>query len=379
MKRNAFTQDHEMFRDTVRQFFQTELLPHHEQWEEDGEVPREVWTKAGELGILGPMVPEEYGGLGLDYGFNAIVSEETGHSGVTGFGGSIHNDIVLTYLYKYGSEVIKQKYLPKSCTGEYIGALGMSEPGAGSDLAGIRTMAVKDGDEYVINGSKIFISNGYMCDYVVIACVTDPSAGHKGVSLIVVDTTCPGFKKGRKLKKLGMKAQDTAELFFEDCRVPAENVLGQPGMGFIYMMQALAQERLAIAVVSAAAARSVIEQTVVYTKERKAFGRAVADFQNTQFVLADLDIKMAGVTAFVDNCIAALIEGDLSAEDASRAKVLASDVLGEVTDKCLQLHGGYGYMWEYPVCKQYADARVQRIYGGTNEIMKTIIAKEIFK
>lgn len=379
MNRSVYTEDHEAFRDTVRSFFENEVAPHHEEYEQAGEVPREVWRKAGELGILGPMVPEEYGGLGLDYGFNAIVGEETSHTGVSGFGGAISNDIVFTYLYKYGSEELKQKYLPKSCTGELIGALGMSEPNAGSDVAGIRTLAVRDGDEYVINGSKIFISNGYMCDYVVAACITDPSAGHKGVSMIVIDTDCPGFKKGRKLKKLGLKAQDTAELFFEDCRVPVSNLVGQEGMGFVYMMQALAQERLAIAVGCAASARAVIAQTVEYTKERKAFGQPIAGFQNTQFVLADLDIKMSGVTAFVDNCIQALIDGTLTAEDASRAKVLASEVQGEVVDKCLQLHGGYGYMWEYPVCRHYADARVQRIYGGTNEIMKTIIVKEMFK
>lgn len=379
MNRTVYTQEHELFRETVRTFFEKELVPNHEKWEEAGEVPRDIWWKAGELGILGPMAPAEYGGLDLDYGYNAIVAEETSALAVTGFGGCIHNDIVLTYLYKNASEKLKQKYLPLSCTGEYIGALGMTEPGAGSDLANIRTRAVKHDKEWIINGSKIFISNGFTCDYVIIAAVTDPTAGHAGVSMFVVDTKCPGFVKGKKLKKLGFKAQDTAELFFEDCRVPAENLVGEEGMGFLYMMQNLAQERLAIAVGCAASARSVIAETVQYTRDRKAFGKSVSEFQNTKFVLADLDIKMAGVTAFVDNCIASLIQGTLSAEDASRAKVLASEVQAEVVDKCLQLHGGYGYMWEYPVCRHYADARVQRIYGGTNEIMKTIISKEMFK
>lgn len=377
MTRTVFDSDQQMFRDAVRAFLEAEAAPYHEQWEEAGQVSREIWLKAGEQGMLSPTVPEEYGGVGCDFRYNAIVDEEIARLGLTGLGFGLHSDIAVPYIIRYGSEEQKQKYLPSCVSGETIMAIAMSEPGTGSDLQGVKTTAVRDGDGYIINGSKTFITNGQMADLVIVVAKTDPSQGAKGISLFLVEANTPGFTKGKNLKKVGMKAQDTSELFFQDVRVPKEALLGQEGHGFIYLMQDLPQERLSVALNALASAESTIEQTVVYVKERKAFGQRVADFQNTQFVLAQLDAEATALRVFLDRCLELHAQDKLDTSSASKAKLLATDFQCKVADECMQLHGGYGYMWEYPVARVFADARVQRIYAGTNEIMKLIIAREL--
>jgi len=375
--RTIFEPEHEQFRESVRKFFETHVVPYHAQWEKDGQVDRKLWNKAGEMGFLGLSVPEEYGGMGLDFRYNTVLDEEQGKLGLMGPGFGLHNNIAVPYLVHNSSEAQKQKYLPKCLTGEMILAIAMTEPGTGSDLQGIKTTAIADGDEYVINGSKTFITNGQQADLVIVVCKTDPEAGAKGLSLLLVEAGTPGFEKGSNLEKIGLKAQDTSELFFQDVRVPKENLLGEEGMGFIYLMQELSQERLMVASMGTAAMESILQQTVDYVKERKAFGQAIANFQNTQFKLAQMDAEITAMRVFVDRCLELHVQGKLDAVTASKAKMLASDLQCKVVDECLQLHGGYGYMWEYPVARAYADARVQRIYGGTNEVMKIIISRAL--
>lgn len=377
--RQLYDSDHQMFRDSVRKFLETEAMPHHEQWEKDGMVSDEIWLKAGEQGFLCPMVPEEYGGVDTDFRYNCIVNEEIGRSGCSGLGWTLHNDISVPYIVRYGNEDQKKKYLPACVSGELITAIAMTEPGTGSDLQGIKTTAVLEGDHYILNGSKTFITNGQKAGLVIVVAKTDTSAGSKGISLFLVEADLPGFSKGKNLQKLGLKAQDTSELFFQDVKVPKGNLLGQEGRGFIYLMQDLPQERLSIAVGAVANAQAIMEVTVNYTKERKAFGTTVASFQNTQFKLAELAAEVTSAEVFSDRCTELLLEGKLDTVTASKLKLLTTDLQCKVADECLQLHGGWGYMWEYPVCRAFADSRVQRIYGGSNEIMKLIISRDLMK
>jgi alkylation response protein AidB-like acyl-CoA dehydrogenase len=379
IERSLFSEEHNIFRSTVRKFFEKEIVPYHAQWEEDGIVPRELWLKAGAEGLLCCTVPEQYGGLGLDYLFDVIVTEELWRIGASGPGFLIHADLVASYILAFGTEEQKRHWLPKMVKGEAIGALGMTEPHAGSDLKEVRTSARRDGDDFVINGQKVFISNGQLCDLIVLATKTDKDAGAKGVTLFIVESARKGFRRGRNLNKLGMKAQDTSELFFDDVRVPATNLLGQEGKGFQQMMTKLSQERLAQATRSAIIIESMIEWTVEYTAERKAFGRTIADFQNTQFVLADLKARATMARIFTDRCIDLFMQGKLDSVDAAMLKLVNSELHCETADKCLQLFGGWGYMWEYPICRAYADSRVVKIAAGSVEIMKTIIAREMFK
>lgn len=375
--RKLFDSDHEAFRDTVRRFLENEAAPYHEQWEKDGVVPKALWRKAGDNGFLCPLVSEQYGGLGLDFRYSTIVNEEVSRAGLTGIGWNLHTEIVAPYIEHHGSEFLKQKYLPKMISGEMIGAIAMTEPGAGSDLQGVKTSAVRDGDHYIVNGSKTFITNGQNADLIIVVVKTDPAKGAKGTSLLIVEDGMDGFSKGQNLHKVGMKAQDTSELFFDNVRVPAENLLGEEGRGFIYLMQELPQERLGIAVGGMAMAEAALELTIEYVKERKAFGKQVAEFQTIQFKLAELAAKVEMGRAYVDRCIELHLDKQLDVPSAAAAKYLITDLQFEVIDACVQLHGGYGYMWEYPIARMFADSRVQRIYGGTNEIMKSIIARAI--
>jgi acyl-CoA dehydrogenase len=375
--RSIFNSDHEAFRDMVIKFLEKEAVPFHAQWEEDGQIDRKLWNKAGDNGMLCPCLPEEFGGVGADYLYSAIVMEEISRLGLTGIGFGLHTDIVAPYIEHYGSAEMKQKYLPKMVTGELVGAIAMTEPGAGSDLQGVRTTAVRDGDHYIINGSKTFITNGQHADIVIVVAKTDPNAGAKGTSLIIVEAGTPGFTKGRNLHKVGMKAQDTSELFFQDVRVPVTQCLGEENKGFIYLMQELPQERLGIAVNGIAMAEGALKLTIDYVKERKAFGKHISDFQNTQFKLAELHSKVMQGRVFVDRCLELHMNRKLDVPTAAAAKYLITDLQCEIIDECVQLHGGYGYMWEYPIARMWADARVQRIYGGTNEIMKTVISRAV--
>ncbi len=377
-ERRLFQSEHEMFRTSVRKFIEKEIAPHHAQWERDGIVPRELWLKAGEAGLLCCTVPEAYGGLGLDYLFDVIVFEEMARSGFTGPGFLIHCDLVATYIKSFGTEQQKQRWLPKMVAGEAIGSLGMTEPHAGSDLRSIRTRAVRDGDDYVINGQKVFISNGQLCDVVVLATKTDTLPGGKGITLFLVDTRLPGFKRGKNLEKLGLKAQDTSELFFENLRVPADSMLGREGEGFTLMMTKLAQERLAQAIRSATVAEHLIDLTVEYTSQRKAFGQTIGDFQNTQFKLAEMKTDAVVGRIFTDHCITQFMNSQLGEVDAAMAKMWLSNLHCRVADECLQLFGGWGYMWEYPIARAFADARIVKIAGGSIEIMKHIIGRSLF-
>ena len=376
MKRTIFEADHDAFRDTVRAFCEKEIAPHHEQWEKDSIVPRDVWTKAGELGLLGFMMPEEYGGGGMhDFRFNAVLQEEITKVGGSGVGFAIQTDLVSGYLLKYCTDEQKARWFPKFCSGEMITAIAMTEPGTGSDLQGIQTSAVKDGDEYVISGAKTFITNGINADFVIVVAKTDPEAGALGFSLIVVERGAEGFERGRNLDKMGLKAQDTAELFFDNCRVPTSNLLGEEGQGFIYLMDNLPQERMTISVVAAAACRQMIDMTVEYVKERKAFGKPIGSFQNTRFVLAELETEQQIAQVFVDRSITELNNGTLTVAEAAMGKWWTTELQKKTVDQCLQLFGGYGYMSEYPISKAYLDTRIQTIYGGTTEIMKEIIGR----
>lgn len=377
--RSLFSSEHEEFRRTVRSFVEREIVPHHERWEEQGMVDREIWSKAGAAGLLCPNVPETYGGAGADYLFNVVIIEELARGGVTGPGFAVHSDMVATYIATFGTEQQKSRWLPRMVAGEAIGALGLTEPSAGSDLKGIRTRAVRQGDDYVISGQKVYISNGQLCDLVVLACKTRPDEGAKGMSFLLVETDRSGFHRGRNLKKIGLKAQDTSELFFDEVHVPVSNLLGVEGGAFAMAMSKLAEERLSIAVSAIAVVETVIEWTIAYTKQRKAFGRAIADFQNTRFKLAELHATALAQRTFVDRCIELHLDKKLSAVTAAAAKMLCTELQCRAVDECLQFFGAYGYMLEYPIARAYVDARIRRIAGGTSEIMREIISRELFK
>jgi acyl-CoA dehydrogenase len=375
--RTLFSADHDLFRDTVRRFIEAEITPHHAQWEKTGQTPRELWRKAGETGLLCVNVPEEYGGMGGDFLHSVIMMEEMARAGATGPTFYLHSDIVAPYLVDFGSEEQKRRWLPKMATGEVVVAVGMTEPSSGSDLQGMRTTALRDGDDYVINGQKVFITNGHSADLLVLACKTDPKAGGKGVSLVLVETDRPGFQRGKRLEKIGCKAQDTAELFFSDVRVPVSNLLGEEGRGFVHLMTQLTQERLIQTVRAVAASEAMIGWTIEYVSERKMFGQKLADFQNTQFKLAEMHAEVMAQRVLVDRCIELHLQGKLDPVDAAAAKMSTTETQGKVADQCLQLFGGWGYMWEYPIARAYADARMTRIGGGATEVMKQIVGRSL--
>ena len=379
MRRDIFTEEHEMFRTQVRRLIETEIEPKIPQWSRDGMSDRESWRKLGAAGFLGANAPAEYGGGGVDYIYDAIVVEEMARVRAHGLMMPLHSDICLPYISAYGSEEQKQRYIPGACSGDIILAIAMTEPGTGSDLAAVQTTARRDGDNYVLNGAKTFISNGQISDAVIVVAKTDQKAkpAHRGVSLIMVDRDTPGFVRGRKLDKLGFKGQDTSELFFEDCRVPVGNLLGQEGQGFKMLMEKLQQERLTTAVGALTSARRCLDDTIAYTKQRKAFGQPIASFQNTQFKLAEMATEVEVGQAFIDRCLVAHVRGDEIVSEVSMAKWWVTELLKKVTSQCLQLHGGYGFMNEFPVATDYADAAIQSIYAGTNEIMKVIIARRM--
>lgn len=373
-RRTAFDESHDLFRDSVRRFFATEAAPHLDRWEAEGLVEPAFWLKAGEAGLLCPTVPEAYGGLGLDFGFNAVVAEEHAYaccpSGIT-----LQSDIIADYLMAYGSEAQKQAYLPRMVSGELITAIAMTEPGAGSDLQGVQATAKKDGGGYVINGSKTYITNGQTAGLVIVVAKTDPKQGARGVSLFLVETDTPGFARGRNLDKIGLHGADTSELFFEDVRVSADALLGGEGQGFFYLMGQLAQERLSIAISAQAAAQKAFDLGMAYVRERKAFGKTLFDLQNTRFVMADLASKLQVGWAHLDWAIARHMRHELTATEASAAKLFHTDLQWEICDAVLQLHGGAGYMNEFPIARLWRDSRVTRIFGGANEIMKEVIAR----
>jgi alkylation response protein AidB-like acyl-CoA dehydrogenase len=378
MKRSLYESDHDAFRESFRKFVEQEIVPHDDRWAKDSIVPRELFATAGKSGFLGIDVPEEYGGGGVrDFRFNAVITEELMRSGAAaaGLGLTLHNDICMPYFLAYCTEEQKRRWLPGIVSGELITAIAMTEPGIGSDLASMSTTARREGDHYVVNGAKTFITNGINSDLVITAVKTDPSQKHKGISLLVIERGMEGFERGRNLDKLGQHAQDTAELSFTDVRVPVANLLGEEGKGFTQLVTNLPQERLSIAVAGVAASRAALGWTLDYVKERKAFGSPIGSFQNSRFVLAELDTEIDIAEHYVDDCIRALNAGELTAVDASKAKYWCTELQGRVVDKCLQLHGGYGYMNEYPIAKAYADARITRIYGGTTEIMKEVIGR----
>ena len=375
--RTLFKPEHETFRDSVRRFMDVEVKPNDERWQEQGYADRDVWKKAGANGFLCASMPEAYGGSGADKLYSIILIEEQARANNSTLGFGLHSEIVAPYLNRYGTEALKKKYLPKMAMGEQIGAIAMSEPGAGSDLQSVKTSAIRQGDKYIVNGSKTFITNGWNADLVIVVAKTDPTKGAKGTSLVVVDTTMKGFSKGRRLKKMGLKGQDTAELFFDNVEVPAENLLGQEGNGFIYLMQELPWERMQIAIGAVSKSEAAIEWTKDYVRQRKAFGKTIASFQNTRFKLAECATEVQVARVFVDKCTELLLEGKLDAATAAMAKYWVSDLECKVIDECLQLHGGYGFMWEFPIARAYVDARVARIYGGTNEIMKEVISRSI--
>jgi len=380
MKRKLFTEEHEMFRRTFRHFVETEIVPHNEQWEKDGIVSRKMWRKAGEQGFLGMAVPEKFGGAGIDdFGYSVILIEEITRANASsaGLGISLHNDIVLPYFLRYGNDEQKQRWLPRICSGQAILAIAMTEPNTGSDLASVRATAIRQGDHYIVNGAKTFITNGILSDLVIVVAKTDPSQGRNGISLLVAERGMPGFTRGRRLEKIGLHAQDTAELILEDVRVPIANRLGDEGMGFKYLMSMLPKERLSIAVMAVAACETALDLTIQYCKDRTAFGQPIGAFQNSRFKLAEMATEVEIARVFIDRCIEELAVGQLTAETAAMAKWWTTELQGKVIDQCLQLHGGYGYMSEYPIARLYLDARAQRIYAGTNEIMKEIIGRSM--
>ncbi|WOK35880.1 acyl-CoA dehydrogenase family protein [Sphingomonas sp. C3-2] len=376
--RPIYDENHEAFRDTVRAFLQKEAIPNIQRWEEAGIVEKAIWPKAGEIGMLCPTVPESYGGLGLDFRYNAIINEEIAYSGAP-FGFQLQSDIVVSYLIHYGSEEQKRHWLPKLVSGEVVSAIAMTEPGTGSDLQSIRTTAKKDGNHYVINGSKTYITNGQNADLILVCAKTDTEVqpAWKGVSIILVEAESEGFQRGRNLDKIGQDAADTSELFFNDVRVPITNCLGEEGKGFIYLMSELPQERLSVAVSAQGSAQRAFDDTVAFTKDRKAFGKTVFDFQNTRFTLADLKAKLQVGWAHLDWAVARHVKNELTPEEAAAVKLWHTELQWEVMDKCLQLHGGAGYMNEYPIARAWRGARVTRIYGGTSEIMKELIGRSL--
>ena len=381
-ERTVYNADHEQFRSVFRQWLENEVVPHHDEWEKAGIAPRELWLDAGRHGFLGYQVPEEYGGGGTDdYRFGAVMQEEVSDLGVIGSanGMTLHNDITLPYYLQLANEEQRQRWLPRMVSGECITAIAITEPNTGSDMAGVRTNAVQHGDTWVVNGAKTFITNGINSDAVIVVCRTDPDAGHRGFSLIVLERGMKGFERGRNLEKLGMHAQDTAELFFDNVEVPAANVLGEPGQGFMYLMHNLAQERFGMAVGAVAVAKAALRWTLDYTRERKAFGQSVASFQNSKFLLAELHSEIQMAQAYVDRALELHCEGKLTAEQAAATKFLTTELQNKVVDRCLQLHGGYGYMLEYPIARAWADSRIQTIYGGTSEIMREIVGRALVK
>jgi acyl-CoA dehydrogenase len=375
--RTLFNAEHDLFRDQVRRFIATEITPHHAEWEKAGIVPRSVWLKAGELGLLCTGVPEDYGGAGGDFLFGTIMIEEMARAGATGPTFYLQSEIVAPYLVHYGTEAQKRRWLPPMATGEVVVSLGMSEPSGGSDVAAMRTTARRDGDEYVINGQKVFITAGHSADLLMLACKTDPAAGARGVSLILVETTRVGFQRGRILDKIGCKAQDTAELFFSDMRVPVSNLLGEEGRGFYQLMRELAQERLVQAIRAIASSEAALEWTVEYATQREMFGQTLADFQNTQFRLAEMKADLTMQRVFLDRCIELHLRNELDAVDAAILKLVTAELQGKVMDQCLQFFGGWGYMTEFPIARAFVDARMGRIGGGSVETMKQIIARSM--
>ncbi|WP_322045555.1 acyl-CoA dehydrogenase family protein [Paraburkholderia sp. J67] len=375
--RSVFREDHELFREQVRRFIESEIAPFHQQWEKDGIVPKAVWLRAGAEGLLCCTIPEEYGGGGGDFGHAAVLIEELARVNASGIGFPLHSDIVAPYIYAYGTEEQKREWLPKLARGEHIGAIAMTEPGTGSDLKSVRTTARREGNDYVINGQKTFITNGQNASLVIVVCKTAPDLGSKGVSLIVVEDGTPGFAKGRKLEKIGLRAQDTSELFFDEVRVSVTQRLGEENAGFSYLMRELAQERLVIAVRAVASIEGMLDRTIQYTRDRKVFGQAIFDFQNARFKLAHARAKAEMARVYVDDCIARHLRRELSPVDAAMAKLNATELQNQLLDDFLQLHGGYGYMSEYVIGGAWVDARVMRIYGGTDEIMKEIIARTL--
>ncbi len=373
---SIYEQEHHDFRSTVRAFMEKEVVPFHDQWEKDGQVSREVWTKAGEAGLLCFDVDEAYGGMGVhDFRYSMVIAEEISKVGASGLGFPVHTDIIVPYISSLGTDEQKQRWLPGLVSGELISSIAMTEPGAGSDLQGIRTSAVDKGDHYVLNGSKTFISNGIMSDLVIVVCRTDPDAGHQGISLLVVERGMEGFERGRNLDKMGMKAQDTAELFFDNVLVPKTNILGEEGQGFIYLMQNLPQERVSIAAIAVAAMEHVMELCLTYAKERQAFGKPIGAFQHNRFMLAEMATEVYIARLFVNDCVMKLNKGEVDPSLASMAKWWTTELQKKFVDQGVQLHGGYGYMSEYPISKAYVDSRIQTIYGGTTEIMKEIIGR----
>lgn len=375
--RTLFAAEHELFRATVRRFIAREITPFHADWEAAGMVPRSLWRRAGEAGLLCCDVAERYGGMGADFLYSTILIEEMARVGATGPTFYLQSDIIAPYLVDFGTEEQKQRWLPKMASGEVVAAIGMSEPAGGSDLQGMRTTALRDGDDYVINGQKVFITNGITADLLVLACKTDPKAGGKGVSLLLVETDRPGFQRGRRLEKIGCKAQDTAELFFADLRVPVSNLLGEEGRGFYHLMTLLAQERLVQAIRAVASAEAALEWTVNYTVERKMFGHTLADFQNTQFKLAEMRAEILTQRVFVDRCVELHLSKQLDAVDAAIAKLVTTELQGKVMDQCLQFFGGWGYLSEIPIARAFVDARMTRIGGGSVEVMKQIIGRDL--
>ncbi|MBM7061297.1 acyl-CoA dehydrogenase family protein [Pseudomonas sp. UL073] len=377
IQRTVYRDDHEMLRETARRFFERECVPRQAQWDEAGHVDRETWLKAGREGLLCLTVPTEYGGGGGDFGHSAVLIEELHRAGISGWSLGVHSDIVAPYIVRLGTEEQKQKWLPKICAGETLLAVAMTEPGTGSDLKAIRTTAVRDGDEWVINGSKTFISNGIHSDMVVVVCKTDPSAGAKGCSLIMVEGDREGFRRGRKLQKVGQPAADTSELFFDNVRVPVGNLLGEENKGFMHLMEELPQERLVIATYCAAKLERLLELTTEYVKDRKAFNQTVWDFQNTKFKLADIKAQATAVRLTVDYYLGEHMRRRLTSQEAAIAKLFATETLWKCIDDMVQLHGGYGYMLEYPIARAFVDMRVTRIFGGTSEVLRELIARQL--
>lgn len=373
------SEEHKMMQTMIKEFISNEIIDHIDEWEKKGMVSREIWKRAGELGLLCLDIPEQYGGAGLDFTFNALFIEELAKKGISGPGFSLHSDIVAPYLLKYGTEAQKNKYLPQMATGDMITAIGMTEPSCGSDLQAILTTAEDKGDYYLVNGQKTFITNGFMCDMAIVAVKTNSKTENEGVTLLILESKMEGFNKGVPFKKIGMKSQDTAELFFDNVKVPKENRLGDEKMGFKIMMKELARERLTVGIYAVAGAEGAIENTIEYTSQRTAFKMPIAGFQNTQFKLAECASQMQIHQAFLDRCIELCSEHKLTSESASIIKYSATEMCCNVVDECLQLFGGYGYMWDYPIARMYADNRVARIYAGTNEIMKILIARGLFK